>query len=379
VSEPDPARLVQEQKALRTVATLVARGLASEQIFAAVTEQAGRLLGADLASLSRFETDGTMTTVAAWSREGVRGPVGVRWELDGENIATAVARARGPVRMDHYDAATGGITELAREQDARQAVGTPVVVEGVTWGVMAAFATGKRPLPTDTEERLAEFTSLIATAVANAESRAELAASRARIVAAADEARRRIERDLHDGAQQRLVALGLELRAAQSEVPAELSELSEMLAAISLSLSEAQRELREIARGIHPAILAEGGLEAAVKTLSRRSPIPVTLEYRPHPRLSEQVEVGAYYVVTEALTNAAKHGSASQIWVRVELEKAILRICVRDDGAGGADPRRGSGLIGLKDRVDALGGTISVDSPPAEGTSLQVALPTDVD
>jgi signal transduction histidine kinase len=230
-------------------------------------------------------------------------------------------------------------------------------------------------LPADTEARLASFTELLAMAIANADSRAELAASRARIVAAADNARRQIERDLHDGVQQRLVALGLELRAAQIGAEAQPAGVDDLLSRLADGLAEVQTELREIARGIHPAILAARGLGSALKTLARRSPVPVALDLQEHPRLPAQNEVAAYYVVAEALTNATKHGKPSVVRIAVAAIDDTLRISVIDDGPGGADPSRGSGLVGLKDRVETVGGTLDIDSPPGVGTTLTVHLP----
>jgi signal transduction histidine kinase len=240
---------------------------------------------------------------------------------------------------------------------------------------MTANADREQPLPTDTEARLTDFTELLATAIANAQSRGELAASRARIVAAADETRRRIERNLHDGAQQRLVSLGLELRAAQAAVPPELSELGLELSRVADGLSSTQEELREIARGIHPAMLAEGGLGPALKTVARRSRVPVELDVRADRRLPHAVEVAAYYVVSETLANADKHACASVVRVEAEAAGGILRLDVSDDGVGGADSSRGSGLAGLKDRVEAVGGTLTVRSAVDAGTSVSVELP----
>jgi signal transduction histidine kinase len=219
------------------------------------------------------------------------------------------------------------------------------------------------------------FTDLVATAIANAESRGELAASRARIVNAADEVRRGIERDLHDGTQQRLVSLGLELRSVLVAVPPDLDELRGALSRIAESLADVQQELIEMARGIHPAILARGGLGPALKTLAHRSPVPVELDVRVDGRLPERVEVPAYYVVSEALTNAAKHAHASVVRVEVAVIERGLCVVVCDDGVGGADPARGSGLVGLRDRVEAFGGTMTVQSPRGAGTSLDVELP----
>ena len=204
---------------------------------------------------------------------------------------------------------------------------------------------------------------------------AELAASRARIVAAADETRRRIERDLHDGTQQRLVSLGLELRLAQSNVPPDLAELDAEIGRVAHGLDGAVDDLREIARGIHPAILSEGGLVPALRTLARRSAIPVELEVEAESRLPEQVEVAAYYVVSETLTNTTKHARASRVRVAVEEADGTLQLSIGDDGIGGADPVRGSGLIGLRDRVEALGGSLDVTSVPGDGTQVVARLP----
>jgi signal transduction histidine kinase len=230
-----------------------------------------------------------------------------------------------------------------------------------------------------TEARLGDFTELLATAIANAESRNALASSRLRIVAAADETRRRIERDLHDGTQQRLVSLALELRAAQTEVPPELDQLTAELSRIVDGLGSVQDELREIARGIHPAILAEGGLARALKTLTRRSAVPVAASVEVDMRLPEPVEVAAYYVVSEALTNTAKHANASRVAVDAKVVAGAISLSVSDDGKGGADPTMGSGLVGLKDRVEALGGALTVQSAPGGGTRLHAQIPFDAD
>jgi signal transduction histidine kinase len=245
----------------------------------------------------------------------------------------------------------------------------PIHVNGRLWG-MIAVGSGEGPLPPDTEQRMTEFTDLVATAVANAQSRAELQASRARIVAASDEGRRRIERDLHDGAQQRLVALALRLRSAAAS--SEHGEIRSQISDAATELVGVIEDLREVSRGIHPAILSEGGLRPALRALGRRSAVPVRVD----GRLPEPVEVGAYYVVSEMLTNAAKHARASVVEVHAEASGGMLRVCVQDDGIGGADPARGSGLIGLSDRVEALGGTLSLHSPAGGGTEVSCELPT---
>jgi signal transduction histidine kinase len=369
------ARLAAEQAALRRVATLVARGTQPEDVFAAVTEEIGQLLPVDSAGMGRYEPDGTLAFLASWGRAVDFVPVGTRWKVGGKNLGTIVFETGRAARIDSYADASGPGGVAARERGVSSSVGTPIVVEGRVWGVMGAGSSGEQPLPAETEARLASFTELLAMAIANAESRAEIAASRARIVAAADDTRRRIERDLHDGAQQRLVSLELRLRTAQADVPPGLGELEGELSHVAEGLASVQDELREFARGIHPAILAEGGLGPALKTLARRSTISVELDMQANARLPEQVEVATYYVVSEALANAAKHAHASVVHVDVPSVDRVLRLRVRDDGAGGADPRRGSGLVGLKDRIEALGGTISVHSPLGAGTSLDVELP----
>jgi len=243
------------------------------------------------------------------------------------------------------------------------------------WGLAVVGSSRPEPLPPDTEERIGEFAELVATAIAAATTRAELIASRARIVAAADEVRRRLERNLHDGAQQRVVSLGLQLRLAQDSVPFELPGLKDQLAQIESGLSGISEELREISRGIHPGILSKGGIGPAIKMLARRSTMPVTLDIGPQRRLPESVEVAAYYLVAEALTNAAKHAHASAVTVVVDADDENLDVLVHDDGVGGADSSGGSGLLGLKDRVEALGGQLKIVSPVGSGTSLHARIP----
>jgi PAS domain S-box-containing protein len=368
--------LAEEQAALRRVATLVARGAPPEELFSAVVEEVGRLLPAEFAALGRYGSDGAMTTIAVWSRAGGPFPaVGTRWVLGGENVSTIVFETGRPARVDSYDEASGEIGLASRDSGFNSSVGTPIIVQGRLWGLVAVIAGPKEPLLPDTEERLTRFTDLLATAIANAESRAELAASRARTVAAADQMRRRVERDLHDGTQQQLVALMLELRAAQTIESPAADELKALLARTERGLDGVLEELREIARGIHPVLLSRGGLERALTTLARRSPVPVELDLRAERPLPEGVDVAAYYVVAEALTNAAKHAHASVVRVELESRDASVRLAIGDDGVGGADPSRGSGLVGISDRVQALGGTLEVSSPVGSGTSLLIEIP----
>jgi signal transduction histidine kinase len=260
----------------------------------------------------------------------------------------------------------------------RCAFAVPIVVGGSVWGAIGA-GTNREQFPADAEQRMADFTELLATAIANADSRAELAASRRRIVAASDETRRRIERDLHDGTQQQLVSLGLAVRAAEANVPLDRRDLRAELSRVATALAAAVEDLREISRGIHPAVLSAGGVGPALRTLARRSAIPVELDVTTDARLPEPIEVAAYFVASEALANATKHAQASGIEVSLALRDGGLLLSIRDDGVGGADSGRGSGLVGCQDRVEALGGTIRIDSPPGGGTLLIVTLPLDVE
>ena len=375
-SSDELRHVADEQAALRRVATLVAQASSPSEVFETVTREIALLFGADLARMERYEPDGTVTGVAAWSRDaGDQLAVGTRFVVEGASIASLVRDGAGPARVDSFAGASGPIAQEARELGIRSSVGCPIVVEGRLWGVIAASSKGDAPFPRDAEAKIAEFTELVATAIANAESRGELAASRARVVAAADDARRRIERDLHDGTQQRLISLGLELRSAEAMVPPELTELKAQLARTATGLAGATDDLQEISRGIHPAMLSRGGLGPALKTLARRSPVPVDIELHSDRRLPQPVEVAAYYVVSEALTNAAKHANATLVHVDVEAEDSVVRLSIRDDGVGGADPAHGSGLIGLRDRVEAVIGTIEITSPAGSGTSLNVEIP----
>ena len=330
--------LADTQASLRRLAMLVARGESPGAVFAAVTRETLRHFGIDTARMIRFELDGTATLVA---NEGTTAPyvrVGRRWEgYPATGLTATVLRTGRAARVDDYGDIPGGEPYLA--EGLRSAVAMPVHVQGRLWG-MIAVGSGQGPLPPDTEQRMTEFTELVATAVANAQSRAELMTSRARIVAASDEARRRIERDLHDGAQQRLLTLALKLRMA-AEPSTERGELRTEVADAAAELMGVIDELREISRGIHPAILSNAGLHPALRALGRRSVVPVELNVQVDGRFPEPVEVGIYYVVSEMLANAEKHARASFVEVSAEAAAGTLRVRVRDDGIGGADPARG--------------------------------------
>jgi signal transduction histidine kinase len=380
-SRDELARLLAEQAALRRVATLVARGIDPGEIFSAVAEEIRRLLDADHAGIGRFEPDGTaVVVVGSVGDDPVTLPAGTRVELRDYLPPAAVWRTGRPARVDEdqWSSVPDLVADGLRTMGIRSIVASPIIVEGRLWGVVTVLTT-RRPFPPDTADRLADFTELVATAVGNAESRAELTASRQRIVAAADQTRRRIERDLHDGTQQRLVSLGLKLRLAQSLVPTGLADLETEIGRVADELTGVVEDLREIARGIHPVILSEGGLGPALRTLARRAAIAVELDVAAIARLPEPIEVAAYYVVSEALTNATRHAHASAVEVDAEASGGTLRVRVRDDGAGGADPVRGSGLVGLKDRIEALGGRFSVHSPAGGGTTVSCELPVSGD
>ena len=335
-----------------------------------------RCLGVYHAILVRYESDGAAIVLAARNEPGLnRMPVGMRLSFEGDNVAAMVYRARRAARIDSHENAPGRAAKFIRGIGLRSGVGAPIVVDGRLWGAAIVGSSGPEPLPPDTEARVGDFADLVATAIANADARAELTASRARIVTAADAARRRFERDLHDGAQQRLVSLGLQLRTAEASVPPELHALREQVSDIVTGLSGVSDDLQEISRGIHPAILSRGGLGPALKTLARRSAVPVTLQLGIDRRLPESAEVAAYYVVAEALTNVAKHARATEVKVIVEVDGANLRLGISDDGIGGADSHKGSGLIGLIDRVEALGGHMEISSVAGSGTSLLAMIP----
>ncbi|HUH67731.1 MAG TPA: GAF domain-containing protein [Mycobacterium sp.] len=370
------SELAEQQAALRRVATQIAQGVSPSAVFAAVADQVANALRVSNASLFRYGRDGSGTIVAAHDETGLKKmPVGARLTLEGDNVAGLVLRTGAPARMDSHQDAKGPAAALIRDLGLRTGVGAPIVVDGRLWGAAIVGSSRPEPLPSDTEARLADFAELVATAIANAEARTQLMASRARIVAAADDARRRIERDLHDGAQQRLVTLGLQVRSVEASVPSDLDGLKQDIADIGDGLVAAGEELREISHGIHPAILSKGGLRPALRTLGRRAAMPVEVNVRVERRLPESVEVAAYCVVAEALTNTAKHARASAATVSVDADDRWLRVAIQDDGIGGADVDGGSGLIGLKDRVEALGGVLQIQSPTGGGTKVIAEMP----
>jgi PAS domain S-box-containing protein len=366
-------RLAEEQAGLRRVATLVARGVAPAEVFEAVAREAGQLLGVDAMHMGRYD-DGAAISVAGWSHAGDHLPVGTRVELDGTNVASLVLQSGRPARIDGRSAASGATAERLRHGlGVYSSVAVPIVVDDRLWGLMIASSKQDQPLPADTESRLLGFTELVATAISNAEARTELAASRARLVAAADEERRRVVRDLHDGAQQRLVHTVVMLKLAERELQDQEGRASELVKEALAHAQSATTEVRELAHGILPSVLTHGGLPAAIHALASRMTVPVEIDVSA-PRLPEQIEATAYFVVAEALTNVAKHARAHHATVTGRVDNGALCIEVRDDGEGGARTE-GGGLIGLRDRVATLDGTLTVDSPPGGGTVVTATIP----
>nr|BFE60182.1 hypothetical protein GCM10020063_047080 [Dactylosporangium thailandense] len=380
--------LLTQQAALRRVAVLVANGVAFAEIVTAVATEAADLFNADATRVWRWDGPRTVTGVAEYNREPAsESMLGKQVDFVG-GVTELVLHGSRPARLDSYEGRSGPLADLALAGGMHASVGAPIVVEGRVWGVLVALWRQAGRPPLGIEHELAKFTELVATAIANTESRAELTASRARLVFAADDARRGIERELHDSVQQRLISLGLELRFAEAMIPEELGEVRSRLSDTSAGLSAAFDDLQRIVRGIHPALLSQGGLVPAVKALARRSAVPVAVRGRLNHRLPGYVEVAAYHVISEAIANSAKHADASEVSVEIGVvadEQApdesaageIFSVTIHDDGAGGADPNQGSGLAGLRDRVEALGGTLTLTSPAGCGTSVNVKLPMD--
>jgi PAS domain S-box-containing protein len=367
--------LTHEQAALRRVATLVAHGHDARQLFDAVAVEVGRLLSADATRLLRYQEDGTGSIVGSYGAADAGIDVGSHLRLDRGQLWGRVAQSRRPERTHRLHDGSDALAKSLLAVGIAAAVAVPIVVSGRPWGAIVAAWKHPDMAGADTEVRMAQFTELVATAVANAESSAELAASRRRIVATYDEARRRIERDLHDGAQQRLVSAVAVLKLVRQELGNTDGPVAELVEEALANAELGIDEVREIARGLHPRILTSGGLGPALETLAGRAAIPVTVGMKSDARLPESVEVTAYYVASEALTNVAKHAHASAVRITVDVDDRCVVLTVRDDGVGGADPLRGSGLIGLHDRVAALGGALAVHSAPGAGTVLTARIP----
>jgi PAS domain S-box-containing protein len=371
------SRLATEQAALRRVATLVAREPAPTEVFQLVTEEASRLLSADSGLLLCYAEDyGTANVVGHYSEiETGQFAIGTTLPVEGDSLTSTVPRTGKAGRLESYDNVSGEIADRARQGGYRSVVAAPVVVSGRVWGLLVVATQREVPLSAGTEQRLESFAELVALALAGADARNELAASRARLVEAGDDARRRLERDLHDGAQQRLVAVSLQMRLARARVESDPAEAGAILDEASEQLAQGLEQLRELARGIHPALLTDRGLQPALAALCNRAPFPVGLE-APAERFAQPVEVAVYYLVSEALTNAAKYAEPSAVSVTVERsDDGTLVTEVADDGRGGADAAKGTGLRGLADRVEALGGRVRIDSRPGQGTRIRAELP----
>jgi signal transduction histidine kinase len=375
-TEEAQRELAAEQAALRRVATLVAAEPAPSRVFEQVTEEVGRLLGLPGASVMQYDGANSARVVAGWSEEGeLLFPVGARLELDGDSVVAKVLRSGQPQRVEHYDEASGTLAATVRRFGYRAGVAAPVSVGGRLWGVLAAATPSADPLPAGLEQRLCDFADLVAQALANADAYEKLAASRARVVEVGDAERRRLERNLHDGAQQRLVSVALQLNMVASRVESDPRAARELLAGAQEDLGQGLAELRELARGIHPIVLTERGLGPALEALLARAAVPVDIADLPDERLTPAVEAAAYYIIAEAITNVGRYAHASHATVSVRRANGTAKVVVSDDGAGGADPARGSGLRGLEARVEALDGRLEIDSPPGRGTRINAEIP----
>jgi signal transduction histidine kinase len=376
VSSSSLQTLLDEQSALRRVATVVAGETEQQRIFHVVTEEAGRLLEAQTCNLIRFEGNDLLYVLGGWSEPGVANIEPLQTlPLDGPTSTFLVHQTGRPARVDSLEDIPGDLARTLRESGLTSTVAAPIFVEGELWGAVAASSVNADPLPADAEQRLGGFAELVGQAIANAEAREALAASRARVVAAGDAARRRIERDLHDGAQQRLVALGMSLRVALATVGRDPEETRALLGRAIEELTAATSELRELARGIHPAVLTDHGLATAIAGLAKRSPLAVRTVRLPERRFESAVEAAAYFVVAEALTNSAHHGGDCSAVVELAVDDGHLTVDVTDDGPGGASLEAGSGLRGLADRVGAVGGHLTLLSYPGRGTTVKARLP----
>jgi signal transduction histidine kinase len=370
-------RIVDEQATVRRTATLVAHGLPPEQVFREVAAAVGSLHEADYSVISRYEPDQSMSVVAFWAAPKVADvavPAGLRWRVEKDTTAAEALRGRRPVRGP-ADQAGHDLGGWARSLGIEQVIAIPIKLEEEIWGELAVLYRDAAALPNNAEQNVANFVELIGCTIAQAESRAELIASRARLAEVFDTARRSLERDLHDGVQQRLISLGLQLREAQAGLPAGERALEETLGRMDEELAEVTRQVLEICHGLHPAILARGGLAAALPALARRLPLPVDFDIDLPEPLAEPVEIAVYYLVAESLTNVVKHAHADRVTVRVGRDDDTVRAEIHDDGDGGADPRKGSGIIGLRDRIEAHGGTFHIVSPRGAGTLIRATIP----
>ena len=374
VARENVERLAREQAALRRVATLVAGSASPTTVFATVAEELGRLLSVDRAGLCRYDGDQLLTVVGGWSSTGEALQIGESVPLGGHNAVTRVFETGCPARIEYRSEDSNPATTQARDTGGRAAAGAPINVAGRLWGAAIVVTRGNEALPADTEARLADFSGLVATAIANAESHAELNASRARIVTSADEERGRVVRDLHDGVQQHLVHAVVTLKLAQQELTKSAPDARKLLDDALQYTEEANLELRELAHGILPSALRRGGLRAGVEAVVSRMSLPVSVDVSDE-RFPAGIESTAYFVVSEALTNVTKHAHANSAEVTARANGGVLRVEIHDDGVGGLRRTGLSGLSGLEDRVSALEGSFLVESPPGQGTRVRALLP----
>ncbi len=374
-SVPRVEALLEEQAALRRVATLAAGNPDARRLFDRVCEELGHLLEVETTDMVRFDGEGSATVVATWAAEGGPSfPVGVTIPVDGETVTAKMYRSCRPERVDDYSSVGGELAASLREAGFLSVVGAPITVAGRLWGGVMASSSRAHAFPPDTEQRLADFAELVTAALANVDAREQLAASRARIVEAGYEERRRLGRDLHDGAQQELVGAAMSLRLAQDKLTGSPGEARELVGAALEQVRAGLGDLRELAAGIHPSVLTDRGLPTALNSLATRSPVAVEIGDIPVRRLPPSVETTAYFVAAEALTNAAKHADCELVRVGLGIDDGSAVVEVRDDGVGGADLAGGSGLRGLADRVSALGGRLEVDSPAGGGTTIRARI-----
>ncbi len=339
-----------------------------------VAEEAGRLLEARTAATVRFDPDSAVV-VGSWNDgEGAGIAVGTLVPYSDPDSPVYRATHEGG-RIDDYAELPGEAARLTRLAGYRSAVMAPITAGGRLWGALAVFSASADHFPPDAQQRLADFTNLVALALESAEAHDQLTASRARIVEASLAERRRLERNLHDGAQQRLVTLAVHLRIAQESLREDPAAAEAMLTSVGDDLKLALEELRELARGLHPAVLTDRGLEPALQSLANRAPFPVEIVGVPPCRLDEGVEAAVYFVVAETLTNAAKHANATEARVEISATSEEVVVEIGDNGSGGASMDGGSGLRGLADRIEALGGELEMKSPSGGGTVVRATLP----
>ena len=376
-SEAAARVLAHEQAALRRIATLVVTEAEPARVFGQVMEETARALGVATASIVRYEAPGTVSIMGGWSETGMLlFPVGTVIEIGDEGSALGEVYRTGEACRVTYPKDGSRLVADLRSYGYRSSVAAPLRLSaGSLWGAVVAASVDERALPEGSEQRLCDFADLVAQALANADAHDKLAASRARIVGAGDAERRRLERNLHDGAQQRLVSLALQLRLTQSALERRPDSVLGLLVEAQAELARALDELRELARGIHPAILTDRGLGPALEAILARAPLPVELLDLPERRLPEPVEAAVYYVVAETVTNIAKHANAESATVSVTLARNTVKVVITDDGIGGADPAQGSGLRGLADRIEALDGGLRVESSPGSGTRIEAQIP----